>query len=642
MTSVLIDRQVDTIALLRSRGASRGQIFGALFIQGAILGGIALVLGLPLATLSVFFLAQRILPASAFDALDVITRNPLLATLGTIGYGLGVMFVALLTMSVSLFFAARMDILSLRREVARNSKQPVWQRLNLDVIAGVVALVGYGFSLYVTSVGNVLTNDAQVLVATPLTIIAPFFLILGCLFLFLRLFPFLLRWGAYLAARGRSAVSLLAFAQIARSPRQSLRLVMLLALATAFALFTLVYNATEAQHIQDIVNYETGADFSAGLVSNGQNLSQVLQQYQSIPGVLNASAGHIEQGNGGTADIAIGINEVDTTSFGHTVNWPSPQAYQQASPLLTQLVSARQITSADDTIPAIIDQATLHKLLLHVGSIFTVTFNNDNTQALSFYIAGVIDRIPTINDSIVTGQKSGLAPQGAVLVDYQTCARIVERNERQNQKRVGPIAPPDINQVWLHTRDDTTSLASVRTTLNSPQYRVTQIVDRRLLLATLQSDPLYVVLLGVLGLGTVAALLLTLVGDLLTSWLSAYTRLTSFALLRALGITSGQVVRMLTWEQAIVYATSLLLGGGFGILLAVSVIPALTFTNLNSDVSNEQFFAVQSALATHLVVPPSLPFVLLILATIYTLALTIMVRVTTRSTMSQALRLNED
>ena len=62
MTSVLLDRQVETIALLRSRGASRGQVFGALFLQDALLGGIALVIGLPLALLSTLFLAQRVLP----------------------------------------------------------------------------------------------------------------------------------------------------------------------------------------------------------------------------------------------------------------------------------------------------------------------------------------------------------------------------------------------------------------------------------------------------------------------------------------------------------------------------------------------------------------------------------------------------
>jgi hypothetical protein len=99
---------------------------------------------------------------------------------------------------------------------------------------------------------------------------------------------------------------------------------------------------------------------------------------------------------------------------------------------------------------------------------------------------------------------------------------------------------------------------------------------------------------------------------------------------------------MLTWEQAVVYISGFLLGGAFGTLLATSVIPELTFTDLNSNLSNDQFFALQSALSTQLVVPPSLPLMLLVLAGIYALALTMMVRVVSRPAPGQALRLNQD
>ena len=643
MTIVLVDRQADTIALLRSRGASGGQIFSALFLQSVVLGIIALVLGLPLTALTVLFLAQHVLPTTESDAINIITSNPLPAMLGTIGYALAVVLFALGTMSVSLLVAARMNVLSLRREMGRGSRRPFWQRFNLDVIMGVVALTGYGFSLYVTSVGNVLSNDAQVLLATPLSIIAPFFLIVGCLLLFLRVFPLLLRIGARLAARGRGAISMLAFAQIARSPRQSVRLTMLLALAITFTLFTVVYNATENEHIQEIVAFETGADFSAGFATNANisSLLSVQRQYSSIPGVLSASAGRSDTGNGGAADLPMDIREVDAASFGQTVIWPSAQVYQQARPLLAKLLALRKTALGEDVVPAIVDATTLDKLLLHVGSTFTITLNSEASSAMYCVIMGVVSQIPTINDSFVTKNSGGFMASGGVLVDYPTYASIYLQDARQNQKVVDPSAPL-LNQLWLRTKDDAVSLASIRAALNNPQYPLIAIVDRRLLLNTLQSDPLYLILIGVLGLGTVATLLLTLIGDLLVSWLSASSRLTSFALLRAMGITSRQVMNMLTWEQIIVYATGLLLGGGFGTILIVSVIPILTFTNSNSNLSNQQFFALQSALGTQLVVPPSLPLLLLLLLGIYAIALTIMVRVTTRSALSQALRLSED
>lgn len=636
MTIMLIDRQTATVVLLRSRGASSGQVFGALLLQSIVLGMIALVIGLPLAAYAVFLLAQRMLPIAQLDALNIITSNPLQAVLGTIWYALAIVFVALFTMSLSLFFAARMNLLSLRREAARSSKRPLWQRLNLDVIAGIIALVGYGLSLYVTGVGAVLQSDAQVLVATPLAIIAPFFLIVGCMFLFLRIFPLLLQLGAHLAARGRGAVSLLALAQIARSPRQSLRRTLLLALAIAFALFTLLYSATQAQHVQEIVAYQTGADFSAQLSYAGTSPAPIINQYQSIPGVLSASVGYIDHNEESTANLPLELRAVDAASFGSTVIWPSQEAFLQARPLLAQLVSLRQSPTINGVVPAIVDRTTFNKLSLQIGSPFTVR-GNSAPGNIHYFVVGVVEHIPTVNDRIAPGNGKVPVVIGGILVDYQTYA-----SSYKIARELKGLVPPDINQVWLHTRDDAISLTSVRSTLKNTKYHYTQLVDRRLLLATLQSDPLYLILDGVLIIGTVTALLLALIGDLLASWLNARAHLLSFVTLRALGTTSRQVMNMLTWEQAVVYIVGFLLGGGFGTLLATSVIPLLTFTDLNSNLSNEQLFALQSALGTQLVVPPSFPLVLLILVSIYVIALTVMVRVVSQPALSQALRLNED
>ena len=311
LTTLLVDRQQDTIALLRSRGASRTQIFGAFFLQSIGLGAIALLIGLPLATITVLLISRSMLPPAELDALNNITSHPFQTTLGSIWYALAITLVALFTMGVSLFAASRMNILSLRREATRSSNRPLWQRLQLDVIAGIIALVAYSFSLYVTSIGPALQGNAQVLIATPLSIIAPLFLMVGCLLLFLRIFPFFLRLGARFAARGRGAVIMLAFTQTARSPRQSLRMIMLFALATSFALFTLVFLSTQAAHIQEIVTYQTGADFSAQLLVPGTSVSQVTNQYQSIPGVLSANVGFVGQGYGGTANLPVNLQAVD-------------------------------------------------------------------------------------------------------------------------------------------------------------------------------------------------------------------------------------------------------------------------------------------------------------------------------------------
>src|SRR3989440_2756323 len=472
--------------------------------------------------------------------------------------------------------------------------KPTWQRYNLDLIAGVLALLGYGLSFYVSSVGNVLQGDARTLIATPISIIAPFFLVLGCLLLFFRIFPVLLQWGVRLAGRGRGAVSLLALAHVARSPRQALRMALLLALATAFTLFTFVYSATAGQHIQDIANYQTGADFSAHLLLPGSSstLPQVISRYSTIPGVLSASAGYVGQGFGGHADLPMEIRAVDPASFGRTVVWPSQQAYSQAYPLLSELVSHRRLATTGDVVPAIVDQTTLHTLLLQVGSTFAVKVNNVSPQEMHCLIIGVVDHIPTVNSLTAS------VTTGGILVDYQTYLDVFTQDVKGSQFKGVPVDPPLLNQIWLGTKSDTASLEGIRAALKEPSSHLTQIVDRYLLIATLQSDPLYLILTGVLEIGTITALLLALVGDMLASWISARSRVVSFASLRAIGATSRQIALVFLWEQAIVYVTGLMLGVGFGTLLVISVLPQLTFTDVNVNLTGQRFCALQSALAT--------------------------------------------
>ena len=649
LTNLLIDSQAETIALLRSRGASRLQVFGALLTQSVLLAVLAIVIGVPLSIVTVIVLARRVLPFAEQNALNVVTQNVVQAGQRVFLYAVAVVLVAVITMSVALFLAAGTDILAIRRESSRASKRPLWQRLNLDVIAGLLALLGYGISLYLTSVGTVLQGDAKTLVTAPLSVIAPFFLILACVLLFLRLFPLFLRFGAFLASRRRGAVSLLAIMQIARSPRQSIRMTMLLALAIAFALFTLVFRATQTQHIQDISTYLTGADFSGSLMAptNTNNSksttsvtpTQVVKQYQAIPGVLAASTGYTATGQAGSTNQAIEIRAVDSSTFVNAVNWASSQDYQIAKTLAPRLSVQADTTQP---IPVIVDANVTSLLQLHVGSPLLVREDSQTIHDLHCMIIGIVQHIPTVNDRAATtvGFGNQVLASGGVILDYQRYANVYVQQSKQDPTVVA--MPPAINTVWIHSRNDAASLASVRIALTSTNSALISLSDRRALLSSLNNDPLYVVISGVLGIGTITALLLAFLGDLLASWLSARTRLTNFAVLRALGTSPQQVVGVLTWEQGVVYVTGLLLGIVLGITFALTVVPTLTFTDLNTTVSSNAFYNLQSSVSTQIVLPPSLPIAILVLILIFVIALAMMVRIVSSPVLSQTLRLNED
>lgn len=651
ITNLLVDRQSEAITLMRGRGASRGQIFGVLITQCLVQGLLAFVIGVPLAIAAVFYLVQRNLGSANLNALNILTDHLGQTVETNMLYALGILLVVLLTMSIQLFFAVRVDVLAMRRQSARYRQSSLWQRWNLDVIAGTLALLSYGVSLYLTSINDVLQGDARALILAPLSVIAPFFLIIGCLLFFLRVFPLLLRLASRVASRGKGAVSMLALAQISRAPRQPLRMTMLLALATAFALFTLIYSASESYHIQQIATYMTGADFSGRLDVNASvvNLNKAEQPFSQVKGVLSTTAGYATEAIAGKGGIPIEFRAVNAATYTSTVIWPSQTEQQTGGKLLADLVKLRSTVGNSKPIPAIVDTITATDLRLAVGATFTVTLAHQNVETLTYQILGVVPYLPSVNNRLNTSSSSAAPIPGGVLVDYATFSAVYTHAAAQAKQAPAEkndpfftTVPPSLNFIWLHTRSEATALATVRLALMKKPTQLFDIADRWQMLANLTDDPLYLVLGGVLGIGTITALLLALVGDLLASWLSARTRLLNFAIVRALGSTPGEVAGMLMWEQVIIYVSGLALGALFGWMLSASMIPALTFTDLNTNLGSSQFYNLQTAIPIQVVMPPGLLVSLLVVLTLFILALALSVRVVSRPALSAALRLNED
>ncbi len=642
MADLLIDRQTEAIAILRSRGASPRQIFGVFVTQSFGLGLIALVAGPLLAVLLVRYLAQSTLSPGDQSALNLISGNTLQVALGLRWFALLTVVVSSVAMIIAALTTLRLDVLAMRREAARSTRRPLWQRLNLDIVVAIIALIGFGFSVYVSNSG-LLDVQTNLLLFSPLTLLESLCLLIAGLLLLLRLFPMLLRLGAWLALRGRGAAPMLALAQMARAPRQAVRMTLLLALATAFAFFTLIFTASQTQRISDVAAFQTGADFSGSLqkgifLSNPSQVNGAVAPFRLIPGVTSASLGYEKSAiaGGRILQVDVDFRAVDANTFAQSSIWPEAGSSQSLNSLMQLLVAQRAVAIARNVVPAIVDASALNKLHLSPGAPFTLSFSPDGTSDLvKFTVAAEAPHIPTPGD--------GTTP--IVVVDYQTYATIF--NRRAGASPASKLVP--LNTVWMLTRNDAAALTSVHTTLShsSGIMSLDPLYDRRAIIADLSHEPLYLTLSGVLMLGATTALLLALLGTLLTSWLSARGRLTSFAVLRALGARPRQIASVLTWEQLIIYTTAIVLGIVFGLIFSLVVIPALAFTSVPpagiiGDMSSQAFFALQNTPPVEIVFPMSLGAALGLLVTICVIALGMMVRIVSRPSISQTLRLNED
>ena len=290
MADFLVERQAAALAILRSRGASRGQTFGALVLQSSSVALIALIVGPLIALFVVQFIGQRLLPASDLNALNIVTQHPLNAALSVKWYAISAIVVILLAMFVAINHTTARDVLTMRREASRTTQRPLWLRLNLDIIAALIMIIGYIVSSYLTS-SDILTPQLRLILLSPLVLGRTIFSVLAAILLFLRIFPYLLHTGSWLAMRSRGATSMVALAQMSRAPRQSLRLTLLLSLATAFAIFAVIFYSSQLQRTYDVADYQVGADFS-GQLPGGLDITQLQSTttlYSHIAGVRSAT-----------------------------------------------------------------------------------------------------------------------------------------------------------------------------------------------------------------------------------------------------------------------------------------------------------------------------------------------------------------
>jgi ABC-type antimicrobial peptide transport system permease subunit len=628
MINLLVERQAEAIAVLRSRGAPRRLIFRSMTVQTICICLLSLVAGPILAFLLVSVVARQALGSEQHGALEAILGQPVEAAWGLRWYALAAVICAFIAMAVSTYRAANLNILALRRESARSARQPFWQRLNLDIIFAVVALVGYGIYSYAV---NRVPATIRILLS-PLALVAPIFLLLAAALLFLRFFPALLNLGARLSAKSRGAAPILAIGQMARSPRQASRMTLLLALSTAFALFTLIFSASQYQRTLDVSAFAVGSDFSGQLRFSDSSITDISNRYRQIRGITAATAAYVDHFTLTTTinSLEVHIIAADTKSYSQTIIWPDQGG--SVADLASRLAGKSASAVTSDVVPAVVDQAFADAMQVGPGSRFSAQptgYANRGGQ-MHFEVLAVVTNIPTLYDDPQLQNSS----TGGLLVDYQTYAAIYQQDTRS--------IPPAPATIWLRTLDDGGSLASVRSALGSGDLAVDQLQDRRQLIAKTQSNPLVVDLFGTLDIGAVTALALALLGVLIASWLSARTRLTNFALLRALGTEPRQLTNVLLFEQGIIYSLSIVVGVAIGIVLSILVLPVLVIANGIADPSTFDPSKLNVP-PVHAIYPlPFLGLALGILIAICLLSILLMTGVVARASIGQTLRLNED
>jgi ABC-type antimicrobial peptide transport system permease subunit len=401
-------------------------------------------------------------------------------------------------------------------------------------------------------------------------------------------------------------------------------MILLLSLALAAAIYLSTFIATEHNRIQDISNYQVGADFSGQITAtNTQQSLQTLQaHYASMPGVTSATLGYNETIQGNQNIQTTIVNAVNANTYAQSAIWSSAYTTQSLQSLMKELSAHRSSAIAKNEVYAIADPQTWQMLGLAPGAVFTLATDDPHFQNIHFIAMTEANYLPGLQDSDIGNTNP------TMLIDYQNYAAVYAQDNHGAQ-----LQP---NYLWLSTRNDAHSLSQVRQEFPTLQ-------DRRALIEQATNEPLQTAITGTLILGLIISFFLILIGVGLTAWTSVKQRRTSFSILRALGMTPGQITRILLWEQSFTYLAALAIGLFIGWISTFFIVSAYALVDHLLQAVSVVFDNIGLPLQKSAAIPITwFSLMLAIFVLICGATLLLVSYYGTRPALGQALRINED
>ena len=565
VSGMLVQRQKGEIAVLKSRGATSLQILLLYLIEGLMIGAAAFVLGVLLGQLVAMVMGNT----KSFLLWIWRAPLPVKLTQAAIKFGLGAVALALLASLMPALAAAGYTIVTYKQEMARSLRKPAWQRYFLDFMLLVPPLYGYYVLRQRGSLSMLQLGSQGDPFSEPLLFLVPALFLFAAALLFIRAFPYVMSFLSWVVQRVGGVPTVLAMRHLARSAGFYTGPLLLLILTLSLAAFTASMAQTLDQHNTDSVYYRVGADMnlvelgesaeeSAGPQAGGApgGEGQQAQQTQEsdilaattvkwlflpvtehlqVPGVRAASrVGKFNASASlGGASAQITLVGVDRLDFPKVAYWRSDFARRSLGGLMNSL--------AVEDSALIVDQRFLGDYAIGVGDRIKLNISSSGLGgSADFRIVDYVRYFPT---------------------QYPDDGYFAVGNLEYIFERIGGQVPYD---VWLRT-DAAYESKEMVDGVQSTGIRVLSASDARELISQYEKQPERTGTFGILSVGFVTSALLTVLGFLLYSLVSFQRRFIELGILRAIGLSIGQMSAFLALEQAFLIGTGMLVGTFLGV-----------------------------------------------------------------------------
>ncbi|HZJ82574.1 MAG TPA: FtsX-like permease family protein [Clostridia bacterium] len=581
VSQLTVGQERNEIAVMKSRGASSFQVFLGYLMESGILGGIALLAGPPLGLLICKFLG------SANGFLEFVQRTALPISLNSKAYiySLGAVLLSMITMLIPAFIASRATIVEYKREKARTTDTPIWQKYFLDILLLAISAYGlYSYNLRQQTLEVTGAEGTQLAIDPMLFIISTLF-ILGAGLILLRIYPYIVRLLFLAGKRIWSPALYASFVQVGRAGGQDRSLMLFLILTLSIGIFNANAARTLNNNIEEKIKYTNGADLNvmslwesneASLAAAGggppgmggppeSTISSLSSrepvQYKEPPFIPFTELEGIDMATKvfRQKEIVVQTPARERTSNKTQLLGIIPDEFGKTAWFRDDLLGAHwhsylNLMSVGDPRAALVTKDFKEEYEIEKGDSLWLSWGDQGYLEIIVY--EFIDYWPTFNPN----QKEGEKKPGSLVVaqlDYIQANNALEPYE-----------------VWLKKGPDVTS-QQIYDEIENKGIKVEEMTDTSQEIIKAKNDPMLQGTNGALTLGFVVTMSVSTIGFLIYWILSIRQRVLQFGIFRAMGLSVSKIMGLLAWEQLLISGTAIFIGIVVGGLTSDLFVPLL-------------------------------------------------------------------
>ena len=574
----MVSRQIlqleqNEISVLKSRGASRGQILGLYAMQGIFVAAICYPAGIALG----IQICSMLGASNGF--LELVQRAAIIVeiTPDALAYAGLAMFLSFMTMFLPVIRFSKVGIVDHKRNRAGKLKKPLWQRFFLDIVC-------LGVSLYALHNFNnqremmaMAVRDTQSV--DPLLLLSSSLFIMGLGLLCLRLFPYAVSLIFKAGQRFWSPSTYASFIKVIRSAGEE-QFIMI------FLLFTLSVGTFSAQAARTInlnsdhqIKYLSGADLTfrefwrtispTSYQGAAMGLAHYLffepdferfTHFEEVDAITRVKQEHVNIRQTSTISAMYGVQlmAIETDSFGETIWFRDDLLRTHINHFLNVLASRSDGILLSDNLRVISD--------VQIGDV--VIFADRFGNPIRGTVMGFVEHWP------------GFFPVRRMYIDDQVIEVfqsliVANLGHVQTQWEVRPY------HIWMRTNTDTNTFFYDFAEAN--RINIIEFTDAKADLIESRSDPILQGTNGVLTVGFIVTLLICFTGFLIYWILSIRSRVLQFGIFRAMGMSMRSLIGLLINEQVFITFTAIGLGALVGEISSRLFVPLIQMSYSAAD-----------------------------------------------------------